>query len=515
MLSQLINTSERSTIPLERIKTDGGTQMRATLDPDTVQEYLDAMQPVGWGDFPAVVVYYDGKDHWLADGFHRVEAYRLAAANLDQPANVPADVRSGTRRDAILHAAGANASHGLRRTNADKRRAVETLLRDDDWRHWSNREIARRCAVAESSVRNIRNELELSAQIAQIDDRTVTRNGSTYTQNTANVGATRTLASDTPATQQPGRPLTVEQVAEFIAAFWPQIALQRIADAPSPPVAIRNEMDGNLGFANPTCRGEYSKGKMRAWHIDNGALFGREPDETWTAFEFVTLTLQSLPPRSSAISNQQSPISNPAPVRGYSVMDDIALRKEPDAPLPEWAEEPNDEEPAFVPVSQRDDYDSDEWYTPADYIEAARRAMGSIDLDPATCEMAQTVVQADVYLTKLDNGLAAKWLRETVWLNPPYSNSQAWIDKLLREVDGVFVKQAIVLVNNATETAWFQSLLARSAVVCFPGRRLQFWRHDHSNVGARQGQAIFYFGPNAAAFVTEFQQFGTLMRRVS
>ena len=157
----------------------------------------------------------------------------------------------------------------------------------------------------------------------------------------------------------------------------------------------------------------------------------------------------------------------------------------------------------------------DEWYTPADYIEAARRPMGSIDLDPATCEMAQTVVQADVYLTKLDNGLAAKWLRETVWLNPPYSNSQAWIDKLLREVDGVFVKQAIVLVNNATETAWFQSLLARSAVVCFPGRRLQFWRHDHSNVGARQGQAIFYFGANDAAFVAEFQQFGTLMRRAS
>ena len=74
MLSQLINTSERTTIPLERIKTDGGTQMRATLDPDTVQEYLDGMQPVGWGDFPAVVVYYDGKDDWLADGFHRVEA---------------------------------------------------------------------------------------------------------------------------------------------------------------------------------------------------------------------------------------------------------------------------------------------------------------------------------------------------------------------------------------------------------------------------------------------------------
>ena len=223
--------------------------------------------------------------------------------------------------------------------------------------------------------------------------------------------------------------------------------------------------------------------------------------------------MQLLPPRSSAISNPDHAADAPLPewaeepaprVIGYSVLDDIALREQADEPTTE-----------FIPVSQRDDYDSDEWYTPAEYIEAARRAMGSIDLDPATCEMAQTVVNADVYLTKMDNGLGAKWLRENVWLNPPYSNSQAWIDKLLREVDGVFVKQAIVLVNNATETAWFQSLLARSAVVCFPGRRLQFWRHDHSNVGARQGQAIFYIGPNAAAFVAEFGQFGTLMRRVS
>ena len=173
MLSQLINTAERTTIPLERIKTDGGTQMRAALDPDTVQEYLDAMQPIGWGDFPAVIVYYDGKDHWLADGFHRVEAYRRAADNLDQPASVPADVRSGTRRDAILHAAGANASHGLRRTNADKRRAVETLLRDEEWAAWSDREIGRRCAVSDVFVGKVR--ADLSANGLQIPtERTVT-----------------------------------------------------------------------------------------------------------------------------------------------------------------------------------------------------------------------------------------------------------------------------------------------------------------------------------------------------
>ena len=187
MLSQLISTSERTTIPLDRIKTDGGTQMRATLDADTIKEYLDAMQPIGWGDFPAVIVYYDGKDHWLADGFHRVEAYRTAAAHLDQPANVPADVRSGTRRDAILHAAGANAAHGLRRTNADKRRSVETLLRDDDWRNWSNREIGRRCNVSESFVREVKKYLGIDTahETQYIHPKT----GEPTTMQTANIGA--------------------------------------------------------------------------------------------------------------------------------------------------------------------------------------------------------------------------------------------------------------------------------------------------------------------------------------
>ena len=495
MLSQLINTSERTTIPLECIKTDGGTQMRATLDPDTVQEYLDAMQPVGWGEFPAVVVYYDGKDHWLADGFHRVEAYRLAAANLDQPANVPADVRSGTRRDAILHAAGANASHGLRRTNADKRRAVETLLRDDDWRHWSDREIARRCNVSDKTVADVRRSL--TAEIRSDNDRTyTTKHGTTATMQTANIGA---------------KPVETEEDLR-----------QRIRENDRRMMAEINGWPS--GDAKPQ--------RDRLWADDLRTIVDAWADENWpgewpenpshtngTFWQQITTWLHKNFDRPWYESDLKFAIKQAAAERrrnqpvAHAI--DIDVSTTAAAATVQVIEFDADEPTAeFIPVSQRDDYDSDEWYTPADYIEAARRAMGSIDLDPATCEMAQTVVNADVYLTKMDNGLGARWLRENVWLNPPYSNSQVWIDKLLREVDGVFVKQAIVLVNNATETAWFQSLLARSTVVCFPGRRLQFWRHDHSNVGARQGQAIFYIGPNDAAFIAEFEQFGTLMRRV-
>ena len=173
-----------ATIRNEAIKVDGGTQMRAQLDAATVTEYAESMADAGWGKFPPIIAYYDGTDYWLADGFHRLAAFRSLANYSD--ALIPADVRSGTRRDAILHAAGANASHGLRRTNADKRRAVETLLRDDEWTKWSNREIARRCAVDEGTVRKVRGDLERTAEIPQSDER---HGADGRTTNTANIGA--------------------------------------------------------------------------------------------------------------------------------------------------------------------------------------------------------------------------------------------------------------------------------------------------------------------------------------
>lgn len=73
---------------------------------------------------------------------------------------VPAKVRQGDRRRAILHSVAANAAHGLRRSNADKRRAVMTLLEDDEWSHWSNIEIARRCGVSHKMVNSMRHEVE-------------------------------------------------------------------------------------------------------------------------------------------------------------------------------------------------------------------------------------------------------------------------------------------------------------------------------------------------------------------
>ena len=165
-------------------------------------------------------------------------------------------------------------------------------------------------------------------------------------------------------------------------------------------------------------------------------------------------------------------------------------------------------------ISDDPNYDGDEWYTPSEYIEAARTVMGGIDLDPASCDVAQEVVQAAAYYTKQDNGLAMPWMG-SVWLNPPYSMPliRQFVTKLIDQYEGGNVTEAVILTNNSSDTAWFHDLLSRYPA-CFTRGRVQFWRADHETFGARQGQTLFYLGSNTAEFVKMFSQFGQVVSRV-
>ena len=140
-----------SLIEIARIK-DGGAQMRVEMRPETVQDYADDM--LDGAIFPPIIVYFDGTDYWLGDGFHRVEAARKIGRE-----TIDAEIKEGSARDAILHGIGANASHGLRRTQADKRRAVERLLKDPEWARWSDRKIAEVAKVDHKTVGKIRRDL--------------------------------------------------------------------------------------------------------------------------------------------------------------------------------------------------------------------------------------------------------------------------------------------------------------------------------------------------------------------
>ena len=121
--------------------------------------------------FPPLVVFFDGKINWVADGFHRGQAYREAGAS-----TCPCDVRQGTKRDAILYAVGANSTHGLQRTNKDKRRAVMTLLNDAEWSQKSDREVARLAGVSHPFVLSLRSQV-ITVITSPAQDEQATRKG--------------------------------------------------------------------------------------------------------------------------------------------------------------------------------------------------------------------------------------------------------------------------------------------------------------------------------------------------
>lgn len=150
---------------------------------------------------------------------------------------------------------------------------------------------------------------------------------------------------------------------------------------------------------------------------------------------------------------------------------------------------------------------NNEWYTPAEYIEAARKAMGSIDTDPASNDIANKVVKAEKYYTIETDGLAHDW-HGNVWMNPPYSSDliTKFIEKL-KEQRGNY-EQAIILVNNATETQWFYEIVKIASAVCFPKSRVKFYMPDGKTGAPLQGQAVLYVGNNTEKFISAFGGIG-------
>ena len=180
-------------LPLSVIRIDGGTQPREGLNNAYAAELAEQVrlgaQP------PPITVFFDGANYWLADGFHRFKAYEELGSS-----TALANVQQGTQRDAILFSVGANASHGLRRTNADKRRAIMRLLTDSEWSLWSDREIAKRCKVHHSTVSKLRQPLT--------GDLSIDTQNVSVTQDTGHLSVNGDLSIDTQAgdvTQDTGR----------------------------------------------------------------------------------------------------------------------------------------------------------------------------------------------------------------------------------------------------------------------------------------------------------------------
>jgi hypothetical protein len=370
-------------INLDNIRLDGGTQPRAQLDWTTIASYTEDMQN---GDtFPPIVAYYDGANYWLVDGFHRVHAAQQAGLT-----EIAADVRQGSLQEAQWHSYAANTEHdraGKRRTNDDKRRAVEAALRHEYADTKSLQEIARHCGVSHQTVANYRN-----ASSKFEDARPVTRNGKTYTMNTANIG------------QRNGHTPEADPVA--------------LEDEPLTP---------------------YEERLMEQ--------YAPEPPHTL----------------------EPSPIPEPP-------QDRLAVHYRSDTP---------------------------EWYTPEHIIVKAHQMLGGIDLDPASSDAANEMVQAAEYYTEHNNGLALPW-RGRVWMNPPYGDVVGqWVNKLLLEYEDGNITEALALLPARPDTAWFAPLFQYPR--CWVRGRLRFVGADNS---APFPSVIVYLGTRPGVFLECFGELG-------
>lgn len=218
--------AEIDNVPIGAIRINGSTQSRVELSQVTIAEYTEAIRQ--GAELPPVVMFFDGADFWLADGFHRFHAHREAGAM-----EIAAEIRTGTQRDAVLYSVGANASHGLRRSNEDKRKAVVTLLSDPEWATWSNNAIAKACVVSDKTVAAYRAEYLRNSEDSEPRNtaRTVERNGKSYQMDTEKIGPAP--APVVTASAEPPSPSTASS-----AESQPSVATPRDATPAPGPVEI-------------------------------------------------------------------------------------------------------------------------------------------------------------------------------------------------------------------------------------------------------------------------------------
>ena len=157
-----------------------------------------------------------------------------------------------------------------------------------------------------------------------------------------------------------------------------------------------------------------------------------------------------------------------------------------------------------------------EWYTPQEYLSAAKDVLGEFDVDPASSDKAQETVKAKKYFTKEENGLTKEW-KGRVWLNPPYvqPDIEHFTSKLVKEYLNKNVTEAILLTHNYTDTKWFQNTAVHSSTICFTKGRIRFYDSKGKIAAPTQGQAFFYFGSNMDKFNLRFSEFGFLVCLIS
>jgi phage N-6-adenine-methyltransferase len=151
--------------------------------------------------------------------------------------------------------------------------------------------------------------------------------------------------------------------------------------------------------------------------------------------------------------------------------------------------------------------EDNEWYTPEEWIERARNAMGSIDCDPASNSVAQEIVKATTWYNAETNGLHHDW-NGNIFLNPPYGRGlvDAFVDKTIAEHSAERLKQAVLLLDNSTETEWSQAIYSIASAVAFTRGRIRFYQPGGDSQSPTNGSVFVYIGSNVKQFVGAFSE---------
>ena len=169
-------------------------------------------------------------------------------------------------------------------------------------------------------------------------------------------------------------------------------------------------------------------------------------------------------------------------------------------------EAPRDEKPVHVSHNSGEN----EWYTPERIVNTARELMGGVDCDPASTETANEIVQAETFYDIDADGLQQQW-HGRVWMNPPYGQPliKNFCAAFIEKYESGEFSEGCVIVNNATETEWFHTMIAVASAICFLKGRVRFIdkNGDPANTPL-QGQVILYFGEDFDRFEELFSKFG-------
>lgn len=169
---------KKKKLPLDKVRLDGDTQPRAGINTTLVSEYAKLYED--GTELPPVVVFFDGVDYWLADGFHRWHA-----RNKTEIEGLSCEIHNGTVDDARWYSYAANQTHGQRRSNADKQKAAKAALLHPKGAGLSNVDIAAYVGVDEKTVRKYRKELEAASELPKVTER-LGKDGKVY--DTTNIG---------------------------------------------------------------------------------------------------------------------------------------------------------------------------------------------------------------------------------------------------------------------------------------------------------------------------------------